>query len=560
LFEDKKILLNILLLLLAILIGIIVYFTGGTKYSYPHLIYIPIILSAYFYKIKGGLIAAIIGGLLLGPYMPINTDTMVMQGTENWFFRMLMLVIVGSFAGYLFSLLESQLRKVNKIAYYDPETGLPNKLKLKEDLEAQIYAEENFHLLILSINNFIDIYKLIGFMNFSEYVKSLLVYIKKFKKVEKNIYLINENKYGIIVKDAEIKNIKSYIKEFINYLDQAVEFNQISIFNDITLGVTNYPKESQIADELIDQAFISLEKAEEKKLQYWIYEQENNDLNDNNIELLADINKSIKNDDFILYYQPKVNLKNKKIETFEALIRWQHPLKGFISPGNFIPMVEKSSLIDSLTEWVISRALRDINQLNGVKGSSEFLNGLVDAETGQKYYNIAVNISARNLQHPEFADSLISNLDKYNINPDRFSIEITETDLILEIEENIKKLQKLKNKGIKIYLDDFGKGYSSLKYLKELPVDYLKIDRYFIKNIGQEDASEDIIRSIIDMAHALNLKVVGEGVETKEQLDFLISLNCDYAQGYYFARPDTKENIIKKLAEENKYDLSSIDN
>jgi EAL domain-containing protein (putative c-di-GMP-specific phosphodiesterase class I)/GGDEF domain-containing protein len=544
LFEDRTLLLIFLISCLAILVAFIVFFTGGTRFSYAHLIYLPIILAAYFYKIKGGITAALIGGFLLGPYMPLNTSTMTMQGLENWTFRMSLLVVVGTFAGYLFSLLESQLEQVNQIAYYDSETGLPNKLKLKKELEKEIEAENDFYLLILSINNFIDIYKMIGFMNFSNYIKKLLQYIKDFEKIRDQIYYINESKYGLILKKEA--DLSIFLSQFVEYMDHAVEFNQISIFNDISLGITAYPEQSQIADELIDQAFISLEKVAAKKLQHWQYQEQDSSFKESNIGLLADINKSILNDDFELYYQPKVNLLDKSVETFEALIRWNHPERGFISPAQFIPLVEQSSLIEPLTEWVVKKALNDIDKFN--------------QKNEDEKHSIAVNISARNLQHPNFAESLIQNLEFFNINPERLSLEITETDLILEIKENIKKLKKLRAKGIKIYLDDFGKGYSSLKYLKELPVDYLKIDRYFIKNIGLEESTENIIHSIINMAHALDLKVVAEGVEKKEQLDFLQELNCDYAQGYYFARPDTKENIIKKLAEENKYDLSSIDN
>lgn len=542
LYEKKTLFLISAILSLLILVTLVVYFTGGTRFSYAHLIYLPIILAAYFYKIKGGVIAAFSGGLFLGPYMPINTQTMIMQGLENWRFRMALLVTVGAFAGYLFSLLESQLDKVNKIAYYDPETGLPNKVRLKEKLETEIAAENDFYLIILSINNFIDIYKMIGFMNFSDYIKKLLKYIRDFKGINNKIYHINENKYGIIAKKEDKNQLRLYLKQFVEYMDQAVKFNQVSIFNEVNLGISSYPEQSQIADELIDQSFIALEKAETKKLQIWFYQQADGDYKNNNIELLADLNQSIINNDFELYYQPKINLNTNRVETFEALIRWNHPKKGFISPGEFIPIVEKSSLIEPLTEWVIKRALSDINKFNQ------------NEETDK--YSIAVNISARNLQHPNFAESLIRDLEKFKIDPERLSLEITETDLILEIEENIKKLKRLKEKGIKIYLDDFGKGYSSLRYLKELPVDYLKIDRYFIKNIGQDEATENIIYSIINMAHALDLKVVAEGVETKEQLDFLRTLNCNYAQGYYFARPDTKENILKWLIKEKEFILS----
>lgn len=279
-------------------------------------------------------------------------------------------------------------------------------------------------------------------------------------------------------------------------------------------------------------------------MHYWIYQDAEIDIenSNNNIELLAQVKNSIKKGHFELYYQPKINLSNNQIEVFEALIRWNHPQRGFISPVDFIPIVEQSSLIEPLTDWVVKQALTDINQFN--------------QNNTAENYSIAVNISTRNLQHPNFTENLIECLDQYGVDPQRLSLEITETELMMEIEENIKKLQRLKDKGIKIYLDDFGKGYSSLKYLKELPVDYIKIDRYFIKSIGEDTSAENILHSMINMSHALNLEVVAEGIETKAQLDFLKDLKCDYAQGYYFAHPESKENIIKWLDNNKIYFLN----
>ena len=544
LFEENTLLLILVIVSITAFVAFFVYQSGGTRFSYTYLIYLPIVLAAYFYKIRGGLLISIIGGLFLGPLMPINTDTMVMQSFENWFFRMFLLMIIGVFSGSLFSLLDSQLEKVNQIAYYEPETELPNKTKLKDDLEKKIKSGTDFHIFILSINNFIDIYKLIGFINFSNYINKLLEYIKSFKGIKDRIYYINENKYGIIIEKKSLDNLLVFLKDFVDYLDQAVKFNQVSIFNDITLGVSSYPNQSQIAGELIDQAFIALEKADEKKLHYWIYKDGDIDIENsgNNIELLGQVKKSILEGHFELDYQPKINLSNNQIETFEALIRWNHPQRGLISPAEFIPIVEQSNLIEPLTDWIVKKALSDINQFNQNN----------DAEN----YSIAVNISTRNLQHPNFTESLIDYLDRYNVDPQRLSLEITETELMMEIEENIKKLQRLRDKGIKIYLDDFGKGYSSLKYLKELPVDFIKIDRYFIKYIGEDTSAENIIHSIINMSQALDLEVVAEGVETKAQLDFLKGLKCDYAQGYYFSHPDSKENIIDWLDNNNSYFLN----
>jgi EAL domain-containing protein (putative c-di-GMP-specific phosphodiesterase class I)/GGDEF domain-containing protein len=520
-----------------------VYQTGGTRFSYTYFIYIPIILSAYFYNFKGGLLAAFLGGLFLGPLMPLNTETMIMQSFENWFFRMILFMIIGSFSGALFSLLESQLEKLNEIAYYHQGTGLANLVKMKIDLDHKIENEEDFYLLIISINNFLDIYKLIGFTEFSNYINQLISYIKDFKQISYNIYHINENKYGLIIDKGKIDNFDRFLKELIIYLEKAVDFKDLSIFNEITIGISSYPEQSQIADEIINQSFMALEKTDKKKVHHWIYNKSKNDLefSNNNIELLAQVKNSIAKNHFELYYQPQINLNNNRIESFEALIRWHHPKKGFLTPGKFITVVEQSSLIEVLTDWVIKAAASDLNSFR--------------ENTGLANINIGVNISARNLQQPDFTDKLIKNLNQKKIDPHQFSLEITETELMLDIKENIKKLKILKEKGIQIYLDDFGKGYSSLKYLKELPVDFIKIDGYFIKSIGNDKAAENIIHSIINMAHALDLKVVAEAVEDPEQLEFLKELKCDFAQGYYFARPDSKVDIINWVKSNNKYIL-----
>jgi EAL domain-containing protein (putative c-di-GMP-specific phosphodiesterase class I)/thiamine transporter ThiT len=541
--KNKTVLLILAIFLLIIFITFFVYHSGGTRFSYTYLVYIPIILAAYFYNIKGGFLAALVAGLLLGPLMPLNTETMVMQSFKNWVFRMVLFMIIGSFSGALFSLLESQIEKVNKVAYYHQETGLANLIKMKEDLERKLENKGDFYLIIISINNFLDIYKLIGFTKFSDYINKLVEHIKDFKNIKDSIYHINENKYGLIIDKSKIDHLDFFLKDFIIYLEQAIDFKNVSIFNEITIGISTSPEQSQITDELINQSFLALEKAGRKRVHYWIYREQEKDLeySDSNIELLAQVKNSITENDFELYYQPKINLKTNKIEAFEALIRWHHPEKGFLTPGKFISIVEQSSLIESLTNWVIKRAAADLNIYKEKIKTSQI--------------NLAVNISARNLQQPEFTDNLIKVLKQKEIDPHQFSLEITETELMLDIKDNIKKLERLKNQGIQIYLDDFGKGYSSLKYLKELPVDFIKIDGYFIRSISIEKSAENIIYSIINMAHALDLKVVAEGVENQIQLDFLKDLGCDFAQGYYFARPDSIENIVHWVKNNNNYTL-----
>ena len=521
----------IIIALLLWLSGIIVYYTGGTQQSYLHLVYIPILISAYFYKRWGGLFAGLVSGLLLGPYMPINTNEMLMQAHVNWSFRMFFFVLIGLFAGSLFRLLELQLNKINKIAYYNESIELPNKTKLKDILSKKIENDEEFQLIIFSIKNYSDIYKLVGSKYFSSFIKELIKHISNYKNINNPLFYINDSKYAMYIERHKKVDLINKLRKLTKYLNTPVKFKEISIYTDIIMGVSTYPKNGKDCDEIIEKAFLAIDKVKKEKLNFWIYEREAVDVNYNNIELLGDIDNSIKNNDFELYYQPKIDLKNDQVEAYEALIRWNHPNEGFIPPAQFIPKVERSSLIEPLTDWVIEQSLKDIVEYGEIAKNKDL--------------HVAINISARNFQDPSFVDRLFEYLDNSNLAPEKFAIEITETDLMIEMDKNIRKLSQLREKGVKVYLDDFGKGYSSLKYLKELPIDYIKIDQFFINNIDKNSTNRDIVLSIIKLSHALDIKVVAEGVETKEQLDFLKENNCDFAQGYYFTRPDKKEEIFK---------------
>lgn len=527
--KNKKISLLIIAIIF-FLSTLLVFYTGGTKNSYLHIIYIAILISAFFYKIPGGLISGIIAGLLIGPLMPINTETMVMQPTFNWVFRMFFFILIGVFTGFLFNLVEKQLNKINKIAYYDQNTGLPNKTNLRREVEKKINKNKKFHLVILSIKNYSDIYKLIGSENFSDFIPVMIEHIRNYKSTNSQLYYLNDSKYATLLPRLDKKELIKRLREFNKYLNSPVKFKEISIFTDIVIGISTYPKDGKKFDNLLEKAFLAIEKVGDKKVNFWIYEKEEIDISYNNIKLLGDINESLKKDHFELYYQPKVKLKTNNVDTFEALLRWNHPQRGFIPPGDFIPKVEKSSLIEPLTDWVVNKCILDVNEY---KNSGEKMK-----------INIAINISARNFQEPNFVDKFINKIRSSGLNPGKFAIEITETDLMIEMENNINKLTKLRKAGVQIYLDDFGKGYSSFKYLKNLPIDFVKIDKFFIDDISKDQVKQDIVFSMIRMSHVLDIEVVAEGVETKEQLNYLKKFNCDYAQGFYFIRPNSKQKII----------------
>ena len=534
--KDNKVV--FLIILTYILSALLVYYTGGTRHSYLHIIYIPILITAYYYKGVGGFIAGILAGITLGPFMPINTNTMLMQDTFNWTFRMLYFILTGTFAGLLFDLLDHQLEKINQIAYFEENTELPNKTSFKKIITEKINKNEEFHVIVLSIKNYSDIYKVIGSKNFSNFIKKMAANFINYKGFDTKLYYLNDSKYGICINKHNKEELIDRLRDFNKFLNKPVEFQNISIFTDIVMGVSTYPEVGNSCDQLIERSFLALDKVDKKKINFWIYEQSKMDVDYDNIELLGDVDHSLKNNHFELFYQPKINLKTNKVDTYEVLIRWNHPKKGFIEPGKFISEVEQSSLIEPLTEWIVERSIKDIKEKNDIFNDENI--------------NIAINISARNFQDPLFLEMLFNNFKKYEFDPNKFAIEITETDLMLDMETNIEKLHQLRDKGVNIYLDDFGKGYSSLKYLRELPVDFIKIDMSFIRGIEETKANRDIVLSIIRLSHALDMKVVAEGVETLKQFDYLKNMNCDYAQGYYFTKPRPKKDIVKWALEYNK--------
>ena len=514
-----------------ILSAIIVYLTGGTKNSYLHIVYIPIIISAYFYKGWGGFLAGITAGIILGPFMPINTETMLMQPFVNWSFRMMFFVLIGTFVGKLFYHLEQQLNKVNKVAYFNEETKLPNKKSLRKDINRKIENKESFHIIVLSIKNYNDIYKLVGSKNFSEFILKLTKHISYYKDINRKLYYLNDSKFALYIDKLDKDTLINKLRRFNDFLNSPVNFRDISIFTDIIMSISTYPDHGSSFDEVIEKNFLALDEVKRKRRNFWIYESTELEIEYNKIDLLGDMNQALKEDQFELCYQPKINLRTNKVEEFEALIRWNHPQKGYITPSEFIHEVEKSSLIEPLTNWVIKKSINDAKEF-------ELSDNHLDIK-------IAVNVSARNFQYPNFVEELIDQLNSLNVNPNNFAIEITETDLMIEMEENIDKLNKLREKGINLYLYYFGKEYSSLKYINDMPIDFIKIDKFFIDDLEKNQTKQDIVLSMIKMSHALNIKVVAEGVEEEGQLNYLKKFNCDYAQGYYFVVPDTKEKIFE---------------
>jgi len=247
----------------------------------------------------------------------------------------------------------------------------------------------------------------------------------------------------------------------------------------------------------------------------------NSDAGRENLKLLGDLRDALEQGHMNLHYQPKVTIKSWKISGAEALIRWEHPQLGNIPPGRFIPSIEKSTLIDLMTDWVIDHTLSQINEWHA--------EGL--------HIPISVNVSTRNLLQPDFAERVLNHLAHHKVKAQFFEMEITERIMMFDFVNTIRKLDILSRKGIRISIDDFGTGFSSLGYLSRIPAGQIKIDHSFIRNISADERTKQIVDTAIRLAHNLGQLVVAEGVEDRETLDILEKMDCDEVQGFFISHP-----------------------
>jgi diguanylate cyclase (GGDEF)-like protein len=306
-----------------------------------------------------------------------------------------------------------------------------------------------------------------------------------------------------------------------------------SILVRANVGTAIYPRHGEEADTLVKNADMAMYQAKNAGISYALYSPEEDSLLRRQLQLSQDFKTAIENSELFLLYQPILEIKTKRINKIEALVRWQHPSLGIISPVEFIPICERNGSIHELTRWVLHQACKQFK--------SDY-----QADTA---LSISINLSGLVFSQPDIPDILENICRMSNIPPGNINLEITESTAMAEPDQAIKILNQLTGKGFTVSIDDFGTGYSSFSYLIMLPVNELKIDKSFLLHMGKN--SDKVIKAMIDLAHSLDMKVVGEGVETKALFDLLESMNCDYAQGYYLAKPLSAAEMHTLLR--NKY-------
>lgn len=325
------------------------------------------------------------------------------------------------------------------------------------------------------------------------------------------------------------------VKKILKSFEKPIIINEHTLIVTVSVGISVYPFDGDNRSSLMKKADIAMYRAKENgKNLYEFYNIETDYEVSKKLQLEHLLGNGIKNNEFVLYYQPQINIKDNKLIGFEALIRWNNPLLSVVSPQDFIPLAEETGIIIDIGKWVIEECFKQIKIWN------------------EKYkldLKVGINVSPKQFMSIDFINDLIYSANKYSISPSWIDLEITEESAMKNEEYLIKKLQQLNKIGFKISIDDFGTGYSSLAYLKQFSIDTLKIAMPFISEIDNKVEDYQIVQAIIAMAKSLGLNVIAEGVERTSQLELLKELGCDEIQGYYFGRPmtaiDAEEKFLK---------------
>lgn len=430
-------------------------------------------------------------------------------------------------------LLSAEEKLLNTI-YFDSLTELSTRIGIEVEMEKLLDNDISFAFVHIDFDNFKYINETLGHSAGDQFLKEMGVRLKELKSDSFIVGRLSGDEFGIILKDVNsIKILKEQIDNINKLLGKKWTIGDYEFFISASMGISVFPKDGSSKIEIFRSADLAMSRAKkEGKGRGIFYTGEILESNSEKIKISNQIQHAIEKNEFILYYQPQIYLNTGEIKGFEALIRWDNPFLGFISPALFIPIAEETGQIFAIEKWIIKSALNQKKILE---------------DRGYNHLELSINLSSKTLMSNLNFNELEDILDENKIDYSHITLEVTETSIISDIEMAISRLLRLKRYGLKIALDDFGTGYSSLTYLKKMPIDTIKLDRSFIKSIEENDADTHIIKSILYLALDLKYNVVAEGIETEEQYKFLEKNNCESGQGFLMSKPIPIEDVYEKL-------------
>lgn len=429
--------------------------------------------------------------------------------------------------------------KIRHMAYHDALTDLPNrnlfKAKFEEAMEKQTL--DSAAILFLDLDRFKLINDTLGHDFGDLLLKKVSERLKECIRPEDCLARLGGDEFIFFLPNLNQEEASETAKIILASLNESFLLNEYEVYITPSMGISQYPQDSTEIGTLIKKADLAMNQAKRMgKNNYQFYIKKSMEQSASLLEMEKDLRKAIERKEFILHYQPKLNVYSGEIVGVEALIRWRHPEKGIIPPGQFIPLAEETGMIISIGEWVLRKACEEM------KGCQEL---------GFPPMIVSINLSLRQFFQPNFVQIVSQVLNETGLHPRFLELEMTES-MTIDTHHALMIVQELKKLGVSISLDDFGTGYSSLHYLKQFPIDKLKIDQSFIRDCLTDANNATIVKTIIAMAHQFNMEINAEGVETKDQLMFLQENLCHEVQGYLFSKPVPIEEIqtnYQKLAE-----------
>ena len=444
------------------------------------------------------------------------------------------------------------LGHIHNQAYYDRRTNLPNRFKLQQLMDQNVATTttdtKNTALSIIEINDFDQINDSYGKAIGDKLLHSVGERFAQNAGPNTHVATIGDNRFAILFDCACTKNnAKERTQNLIESSETAFNIDGANIHPKLRAGMSYSPEHGLQSDELLQKSELAMTLANSTgKDRLQIFSDQLSEQHKSRVQLEIDLRIAVEEEQFSLHYQPKVCTKTGEVHSVEALVRWEHPTRGMVSPFHFISVAEQCGLIDDIGGWVMNEAIRQT---------------VCWHQKGLKDLQVAINVSAYQFLQVDFIEQVIQALKRHGLPESALELEITESVAMLDVQQVIAGLTQLRSAGIRIAIDDFGTDYSSLKVLDDLPVDVLKIDRSFVTRLDKMDHERSLANTIVHMAKSLGLKTVAEGVESEEQMEKIRKIGCDYIQGYYYAKPvaaDCLEDTIKDIASRPNSSINKV--
>lgn len=518
-----KLLSRLLIIIASLAAGtFIVYVTGGTGFAYPYIILLPILLAAMWFGFPGAILCAVTGGVLVGPFMPLDVASGTYQSTENWLARMAFYLVIGMFSAGLFRSLRQANQRHLQALEVDQKTGLRTQAALTRDLEKLLRrtVENNSPfpaLLLLRMQDLWEILQSLGADSAEQLVRNTADRISHNIEAPHQLYRFSKSELAILCPTTSQEDVTAIFEVAQKTGEEETIVNDIPLRVQVVAGSYIIQENDRNAEVVINRARTGLSVAIENNAPYRSYDPMFDQKTAERVQLIARVRDGLANQEFQLFHQPKICLRTGQHVGSEALLRWFDHDGRMVMPGLFMPKVESTTLIDPVTRFVIASACENIRSEN--------------------LMSVSVNFAIKNLMNPYLIKDLGRIVSSHGVSPELLEIEITEGALIQDPEQAKEAVGRLRDQGFKVSLDDFGTGYSSFQYLTNLPLSGLKIDRAFVENLEVSTDVRTIMDSMISMALALKLEVTVEGIETDEQRRIVTELGANLAQGFHYSRP-----------------------